>query len=88
MCQKYLRKLQLQHPSAFVYKIDDSPVSRKPFDSFVLLDGSFTAIEFKVGRNPLEAHQKRALLEVKAAGGKAKLIVFTKEGEIEKEEDL
>ncbi len=79
---KYLKKFGKENPSAFVCRIADSPVCRKPFDAFILIDGMMMAIEFKVSPNDLEPHQRKALFEVKRAGGISKVIYFSKEGKI------
>ena len=82
---KWLKNFGRKNPGAFVCRIADSPVCRKPFDAFVLMDGGFVAIEFKVRPNDLEPHQRKALLDVKQAGGVARVIYFSKEGEIVEE---
>jgi hypothetical protein len=85
---RWLKKFQLDAPASFVYRIADSPVSRKPFDAFLLVDGRFTAVEFKVEGNKLEPHQRKALLDVKAAGGRALVVWFDKKGKLWKETEL
>lgn len=85
---QWLKKFQLGRPEAFVYRIADSPVSRKPFDAFILLEGQFDAVEFKVEGNALEPHQRKALLDVKAAGGRALVVWFDKKGKLWKETEL
>lgn len=85
MGARYLSKLEKDTPSAFVCRIPDSPVSRKPFDAFVVLDGVFKALEFKIIPNDLEPHQAKALRDVKKAGGIATVIYFTKQGKIDRE---
>lgn len=85
---RYLKKFHGSFKGAFVYRIADSPVCRKPFDAFILLDGKFTAVEFKVEPNDLEPHQRKALMDVKRAGGEAKVIYFDKAGKVSKEVTL
>ena len=85
--KKFLSKFELEHPGCFCYRIPDSPVCRKPFDCFVLVDGLFTAIEFKMVGNSLQPHQRKALLDVKQAGGIAKAIWFGKDGKVAREEE-
>lgn len=85
---KWLKKFQLERQGAFVYRIADSPVSRKPFDAFLLVDGQFDAVEFKIEGNVLEPHQRKALLDVKAAGGRALVVWFDKKGKPWKETEL
>jgi hypothetical protein len=79
--RRWVKKFKLAHPSALVVRIADSPVCRKPFDIFILMDAVFTAIEFKVGGAGLLPHQRRELLTVKANGGIAKVIRFMEKGE-------
>ena len=79
---RWLKAYKKEHPNVFVQRLPDSPVMRKPFDAFILQDGIFTAIEFKMEGNGLLAHQEDELLTVKKCGGKARVIVFSKDGEI------
>lgn len=85
---KWLKKYAERFPDSFVCRIGDSPVSRKPFDAFVVMDRKFTAIEFKVRPNDLEPHQRKALLDVKKAGGTALVIYFSKDGKTAEEVTL
>ena len=80
LCSKWLKKFQLEHPDAAVHRIADSPVSRKPFDAFILIEGIFVAIEFKMDGEALEAHQKFELDKIKRNGGVAKVIYFLGRG--------
>ncbi len=68
---------------AFVHRIADSPVSRKPFDAIVIVDGKTICIEFKMAGRPLEPHQRKELLLAKENGAVAKVIYFGKGGEVE-----
>lgn len=79
---KWLKKYKKEHENAFVHRLPDSPVMRKPFDAFILENSVFVAIEFKMEGNVLLAHQKDELENVKASGGRALLIVFRKDGMI------
>ncbi len=85
---KWLKSFQKVWPKAFVYRIPDSPVMRKPFDAMILQDGVYMAIEFKMDGEELLPHQKRALLDVKKNGGVARFIVFGKDGSTVKDETL
>lgn len=80
---EYLKKLQKQYPSAFIYKIPDSPVGRKPFDAMFFYKGVFEVIEFKMEGEELRAHQKKFLEIVARNGGISKVIYFKKGGGIE-----
>lgn len=82
----WLKKFQLENPDALVCRIPDSPVCRKPFDAFTLLDGVFVAIEFKLVGEELLSHQLDALRRVKANGGVAKVIYFGPDGKAEEVE--
>lgn len=85
---KWLKKYKKDHPDAFVQRLPDSPVMRKPFDAFILQNSIFTAIEFKMLGNELLAHQEDELKNVKTSGGKARVIVFLKDGSTVKDEYL
>ena len=60
----------------FYYKIPDTKGTGglRPFDGFLVLCGKFFAIEFKVGRNKLEPHQKYCLDKVTSCGGRSLII--------------
>ncbi len=78
---KWLKKFKDDHPDAFVYRISDSPVSRKPFDA-VIVDPYLGAIsiEFKLEGEKLLPHQQRELANFKKAGGAAWVVYFLKNG--------
>jgi hypothetical protein len=85
---KWLKKYAARFSGAFVCRIGDSPVSRKPFDAFIVMDGRFTGVEFKVHPNDLEPHQRKALIDVKNAGGTALVVYFSKDGKTVEEVTL
>lgn len=65
------QKCQEQKILAFYYKIPDTAGlgGLKPFDSFLLINGKFIAIEFKVNDRKLEKHQEYYLNIIKSCGG-------------------
>ena len=65
------QKCQEQKILAFYYKIPDTAGlgGLKPFDSFLLINGKFLAIEFKVNDRKLEKHQEYYLNIIKSCGG-------------------
>lgn len=82
----WLKKFKKENPDAFVYRIADSPVSRKPFDGFILDPylGSI-AVEFKMEGEKLLPHQKRELENFRKAGGTCYIVYFLKDGGEKKE---
>ena len=79
LIQKFRRKITLKCNKAglefFFYKIPDgSKGGLRPFDAVLWLSGKTFAIEFKVGKNKLEPHQKYCLDQVKKTGNRALVI--------------
>jgi len=77
---KFKRNINLKCKKAglpfFYYKIPDCKGlgNLRPFDGFLMLAGKTFAIEFKVGKNKLEPHQKYCLDQVKKTGNRALVI--------------
>ena len=79
LIQKFRRKITLKCNQAglplFLYKIPDGARGGlRPFDAVLWLSGKAFAIEFKVGKNKLEPHQKYCLDQVKKTGNRALVI--------------
>ena len=76
LIQKFRKKITSECNKAglplFFYKIPDGVGGGlRPFDGFLVLCGKFFAIEFKVGKNKLEPHQKHCLNKVTNCGGRS-----------------
>ena len=79
LIQKFRRKITLKCNQAglplFLYKIPDGARGGlRPFDAVLWLSGKAFAIEFKVGKNKLEPHQKHCLDQVKKTGNRVLII--------------
>lgn len=87
--RKFLKDYKAKHPKAFIYKIPDAfRTGIKPFDAFIVNEGKFTALEFKVQEgkktfrtSKVTPHQKEFLKQVKEAGGKA-FVILNAAGEV------
>ncbi len=76
LAAKFKQRIERKIPNCFYYKIPDTKGlgGMRPFDSFVLIDGVFFALEFKVaGRKPTE-YQRYMLNKARKAGGSALVI--------------
>ena len=82
LANRWLDKFKKETPSAFVFRIPDSPVGRKPFDAIIFMDEKFMAVEFKLEGGKVLPHQDRELKIVKQNGGMAKVVYFMKDKSI------
>jgi hypothetical protein len=65
----FLKEAREQYPLAHIRTIPASKYSLLPYDAFILHEGMFRAIEFKMEGRDLKAHQILALNEVIKNGG-------------------
>lgn len=77
LAAKYKKQLKEEFPDIFIYSPGDTFGGHKrPFDLCGCYKGRFFAVEFKMEKGILRAHQWQALLNVQKAGGLATIIRF------------
>jgi len=80
--ENFKKKLakRLKDNDYFFYKIPDFPGGPlRPFDSILVCEGKFFAIEFKVGKDRLKKHQEYYLEKVEESGSMSLVIYDDKE---------
>lgn len=82
--KKILTLIKKQYPEVYIYQPPNVMAVRKAGVPDVLMsfDGTFIAIEFKVGKNTLTPLQKYTLTKIAKSGGKSAVIKLTNENVI------